>query len=94
MPDTAELQAEFGQPGGQKKGCGFPVAHLLALFHAGTGMLLDVFTAPFRTHDLAMAAQVRPSLNPNDVLVADRGFCSYAHFALFLQSGVHAVMRI
>ena len=38
-------------------------------------MLLDVFTAPLRTHDLAMAAQVHPSLKPNDVLVADRGFC-------------------
>jgi hypothetical protein len=94
MPDTAELQAEFGQPGGQKKGCGFPVAHLLTLFHAGTGMLLDVFMAPLRTLDLAMAAQVHLSLKPNDVLVADRGFCSYAHFALLLQSGVHAVMRI
>ena len=27
MPDTPELQKEFGQPGGQKPGCGFPVAH-------------------------------------------------------------------
>lgn len=94
MPDTPVLQARFGQPGGQRKGCGFPVAHLLTLFHAGTGMLLDVFTAPLRTHDLAMAAQVHPSLKPNDVLVADRGFCSYAHFALLLQGGVHAVMRM
>jgi putative transposase len=94
MPDTPELQAEFGQPGGQRKGCGFPVAHLLTLFHAGTGMLLDVFTAPLRTHDMAMAAEVHPSLKPNDVLVADRGFCSYAHFALLLQGGVHAVMRM
>jgi hypothetical protein len=39
MPDTPELQQAFGQPGGQKPGCGFPVAHLLALFHVGTGLL-------------------------------------------------------
>jgi len=32
MPDTPELQAHFGQPGGQQPGCGFPVAHLMALF--------------------------------------------------------------
>ncbi len=25
MPDTPELQAHFGQPSGQRKGCGFPV---------------------------------------------------------------------
>src|SRR5262245_54203684 len=35
MPDTPALQQAFGQPGGQRKGCGFPVAHLLTLFHAG-----------------------------------------------------------
>ena len=36
MPDTPALQEHFGQPGGQQPGCGFPVAHLMALFHAGT----------------------------------------------------------
>ena len=37
MPDTPELQAHFGQPGGQAKGCGFPIAHIpSSLFHAGT----------------------------------------------------------
>ena len=31
MPDTPVLQTHFGQPGNQAKGCGFPVAHILAL---------------------------------------------------------------
>ena len=31
MPDTPELQAAFGQPGRQLRGCGFPVAHWLAM---------------------------------------------------------------
>ncbi len=42
MPDTPELQAAFGQPGGQRRGCGFPVAKFLALFDLATGMLLRV----------------------------------------------------
>jgi hypothetical protein len=29
MPDTPELQDHFGQPGGQRPGCGCPVAHFL-----------------------------------------------------------------
>jgi hypothetical protein len=37
MPDTPALHEHFGQPGTQLPGCGFPVAHLLALLHAGTG---------------------------------------------------------
>ena len=38
MADTPELQDHFGQSGKQLPGCGFPIAHLLVLFHAGTGM--------------------------------------------------------
>ena len=56
MPDTPALQKHFGQPGGQRKGCGFPVAHLLALFDAASGRLLDVRVAPLRTHDLRHVA--------------------------------------
>ena len=46
MPDTPALQKHFGQPGTQLPGCGFPVAHLLALFHAGTGLVLHILAAP------------------------------------------------
>jgi hypothetical protein len=94
MPDTAELQREFGQPGGQLPGCGFPVAHLLTLFHAGTGMLQKVLVAPLRTHDLAQAWKMHRELKPGDVLVADRGFCSYAHLAQLIQAGLHGVLRL
>lgn len=94
MPDTPALQAEFGQPGGQRKGCGFPVAHLLILFHAGSGMLQKMIVSPMRTHDLKQAWQTHAELKPGDVLVADRGFCSYAHLAQFVKGGLHGVFRL
>jgi len=94
MPDTPELQEEFGQPGGQRPGCGFPVAHLLALFHAGTGFLLEALAAPWHTHDMAEVATLHAALRPGDVLVGDRAFCSFAHLALLRQHGLHAVFRI
>jgi hypothetical protein len=53
MPDTPALQEAFGQPTGQRPGCGFPVAPLLGLFHASTGLLLKLVAAPLLTHDLA-----------------------------------------
>ena len=93
MPDTLELQKHFGQPGLQKPGCGFPVAHLLALFHAGTGVLLQVLAAPLRTHDLAQAFLLHPELQTGDVLVGDRAFGSFAHLALLVQRGLHGVFR-
>jgi hypothetical protein len=94
MPDTPELQTAFGQPGQQALGCGFPVAHLLTLFHAGTGLLLRVVAAPLRTHDMAQASQLHGELQPGDLVLADRGFCSYAHLALLTQAGMHAVLRL
>jgi hypothetical protein len=72
MPDTPALQEAFGQPTEQRPGCGFPVARLLGLFHAGTGMLLKLVVAPLLTHDLAQVQAVHPSLHEGDVLVADR----------------------
>ncbi len=94
MPDTPTLQAAFGQPNVQRPGCGFPMAPLLGLFHAGTGVLLKRIVAPLLTHDLAQVQKVHPMLAPGDVLVADRGLCSYAHLALLVQAGVHAVLRV
>jgi Transposase DDE domain len=94
MPDTPALQDAFGQPNVQRPGCGFPVARLLGLFHAGTGLLLKLVVAPLLTHDLAQVQKVHPALQPGDVLVADRGLCSYAHLALLVQAGVHAVLRV
>jgi DDE family transposase len=94
MPDTSALQDAFGQSTEPRPGCGFPVAHLLGLFHAGTGVLLKLVVAPLLTHDLAQVQQVHPLFAPGDVLVADRGLCSYAHLALLVQASVHAVLRV
>ena len=93
MPDAPELREFFGQPAGQAPGCGFPVAHLLALFEAHTGYLLRVAVAPLRTHDLAGAPALHPELRPGDLLVGDRAFGSYAHLALLQQRGARGLFR-
>ncbi len=94
MPDTPELQRHFGQPGNQQPGRGFPVARILALFHAGTGLLRDVVATPPRSHEMGQLDAVHPTLEAGDVLVGDRGFCSFAHLALVLGRGVQAVFRV
>jgi hypothetical protein len=93
MPDTPELRAYFGQPSVQAKGCGFPVAHMLVLFHAGTGLLLRVLASPMRTHDMRHAATMHPELDEGDILIADRGFASFAHLALLFLRNMHGLFR-
>ena len=78
MPDTPELQAHFGQSKRAKPGCGFPVAHLMVLFDAATGLLHEAFAAPLHSGDLGLVRRLHPHLRPGDVLVGDRGFCSFA----------------
>lgn len=94
MPDTPELQKEFGQPGQQKRGCGFPVAHLLLMFHAGTGVLLKVLASPLRTHDMKHAAELHSELEARDVLLGDRALCSFTHLAVVIRRKLHAVFRM
>lgn len=94
MPDTPALQRRFDQPTEQRPGCGFPVAHLLTLFDAYTGMLVDVLASSWRIHDLTRVGELHPHLGLGDLLVADRGFCSFAHLATLRQQGIHAVIRV
>ena len=94
MPDTPELQNAFGQSGRQLSGCGFPVAHLLTMFDARSGLLVKQLVAPLRTHDMSLVAFLHPELEPEDVIVGDTAFASYAHLALLLQRKLHGVFRV
>src|SRR3954468_19557693 len=77
MPDTEELRKYFGQPTGQAEGCGFPVAHLTALFDVKRGYLLEATAQPLFTHDLSQAPSVQARLASGDVQVGDRAFGTY-----------------
>ena len=94
MADLPELRDHFGQPAGQRPGCGFPVAHRVALFDLATGMLLRVAAGPMRAHDMAKTPDAEADVAPGDVVLGDRGFCSFAHLATLLARGVDAVFRL
>jgi hypothetical protein len=91
MPDTPELQKRFGQSGRQKPGCGFPVAHLLCLFDASSGLVRDVVVSPLRTHDLAPTPRLHPHLGLGDILIGDTAFGSFFHLAALQKQGAFGV---
>ena len=94
MADNPELQKQFGQPSAQKPGCGFPVAKILAVFQAKTGLLLAVTAAPLRSHEMSRIDSIHEMIRPGDVLVIDRGLCSYVHMALLAERQAHGVFRL
>ena len=94
MADVPELQNHFGQPTGQRPGCGFPVAHRAALFDLATSMLLRVAAGPMGAHDMARTPEAEADLASGDVVLGDRGFCSYAHIASLLVRRIDSVLRL
>lgn len=91
MPDTPELQQHFGQPAAQKAGCGFPVAHPLFVFNARTGLAVDALNAPWRTHEMSLAAGTHERLSEGDLVLGDDSFGTYAHLALLSGRGLHGL---
>ena len=93
-PDTPASQRAFGQPANQKPGCGFPVPKILALFDALSGMVLEALCLPLFTHEQSGVWRLHPMLGPGDLLVGDRGFCSYVHLAMLHLRGVAGLFRM
>lgn len=93
-PDTPASQKAFGQPGEQKPGCGFPLPKVLGLFDAATGLILELLAFPLRTHEQSKVWKLHPLLGPGDLLVGDRGLCSFAHLAMLAAQGVYGLFRM
>lgn len=94
MPDVPVLQDHFGQPSGQRRGCGFPVAKWLALFDLATGMLLRSTVSPLRSHEMSKVTEVESEVKSGDVVLGDRGVSSYVHIAMLMVRGIHTVFRL
>ena len=78
MPDEPDSQAAFGQPSGQRGGCGFPVAEFLAAPqpghpHAPAGRAGAVAVA----RGVTMHGRATSGLLPGDIVLGDRGLGSY-----------------
>jgi IS4 transposase len=94
MPDTPENQEKYPQPGRQKEGCGFPVMRLVCLFSLASGALLRRERGSLNDHERTLWRRMWPNLDKGDVVLADRGFCSFGEFAMLGKQGVDMVTRL
>ena len=92
--DTPCLQKRYPQPCGQSPGCGFPVVKLAACFSLASGALLHWVESSLGHHDSPLLRRMIAFFKKGDVVLADRGFCSYANIALLVGRGVEVVMRL
>ena len=94
MPDTEANQVCWPQSKSQKPGCGFPLMNLVGIFCLQTGALIKTACSDRHTHESKLFKNLWGTLNSGDLIVADRGFCSFGTFAGLLAHGVDSVMRL
>ena len=96
MPDTPGLRKRFDLPKGKGmiEGVAYPVAKLVGLMDAATGMFSRLLACPLFTSDLRQMRHVNPLLEIGDILLGDRAFCSFANIALLMGRGVDVVVRL
>jgi len=93
MADTNPLRKLYHWAPGNH-GHEFPVSKFVAMFDLVSGVLLGLVPATMRDHELTIVHRLRELLLPDDVLVADRLYCTYGYLSHLQSQGVHAVMRV
>jgi hypothetical protein len=93
-PDTPENQQAYPQQTVQRPGCGFPIIRLVALFALATGLITAWVTGAWGQHELALFQQLWEQLRAGELLLGDRGFCTWGLLAQCQARQLHAVFRV
>src|SRR6266853_1388992 len=94
MPDTPDNQESWPQPSTQKEGLGFPCMKLTGIFALASGALEDYATGTLHQHERVLFRSLWERLETGDVMLGDRGFCSYGALAGLSRRGIDSVMRL
>jgi hypothetical protein len=97
MPDTPANQQAYPQSPSQQPGLGFPLARLVVVFCLACGTVLEAALGRYQGKQAGENALLRTladTLDPGDVLLADRYFGGWFDIALWRRRGVDVVVRL
>lgn len=97
MPDTAANQKEYPQSKRQRPGVGFPLMRVVVVFTLAVGTVLDAAMSASkgkRSGERSLFRRLFDCLEAADVVLADRGFCSYLDIACLGERGIDVVLRL
>jgi len=84
----------YPQPSVQKKGCGFPIARILAVFSLASGAIVNFASSSLHTGEQTLLRSIMHLFSCGDVILSDRGFCSYADMEKLMGMGIDFVIRM
>jgi hypothetical protein len=94
VPDSAANARVFDRPGSSRAPGAFPQVRVLSLCETGTHVLWRSLIKPHRRSEVVMAPALLRHLEPNMLLLWDRGFLSYATVAQVRQRQAQLLARI
>ncbi len=95
VADTAENAEFFGRPGVNKgEQAAFPQARIVALAECGTHAVFAAEVGRYSDSEATLTGQLLPGLGPGMLLLADRGFFSYALWRKATGTGADLLWRV
>jgi hypothetical protein len=95
VADSVENDGWFGRPGVNKgERAAFPQARVVALAECGTHAIFDAEIGTYRSSEAELSRQLIERLEPNMVVLADRGFYGYKLWAQAAATGADLLWRM
>lgn len=96
MPDTEDNQQAYPQQSNQKPGLGFPITRIVGLISLSTGAVISYAKGCYQgkgTGETSLLAALFKDIATNDLLLADRYYCTWAIIALLIKQGSHILVQ-
>jgi len=97
LDDTDANQAAYPQPTSQRPGLGFPMMRVVVFLAFASAVVAGAAFGPYtgkETGETALFRELLDQVRANDIVVADRYYCSYFMIALLQQRGADAAFRL
>jgi hypothetical protein len=95
VADTAKNAEFFGRPGVNKgERAAFPQARIVALAECGTHAVFAAQIGTYHQSEIILTERLLPRLDPAMLLLADRGFFSYALWRKAIGTGADLLWRV
>jgi len=96
LPDTADNQEVYPQPGSQQPGLGFPLCRLVGIVCLASGAVLDAAMGPCRgkgSDEQSLLRAILDTLEAGDILLGDAFYATYFLLCALHAKGVDAVFE-
>jgi len=96
LPDTADNQAVYPQPGSQQPGLGFPLCRLVGILCLASGAVLDAAMGPCRgkgSDEQSLLRSILDTLEAGDILLGDAFYATYFLLCALQERGVDGVFE-